>query len=135
MLTRIDELIQSNQDFSFETTLSTRSFIHTINRAKSSGYFVTLIFFWLESVELAKDRVRKRVSEGGHHIEEEVIKRRYKLGIKNLYKLYADKVDSLLIFDNSTLESDLIAEKTLNGEFMVYQLEKFNKLKTIADEG
>ena len=135
MLTRIDELIQSNQDFSFETTLSTRSFINTINRAKSSGYFVTLIFFWLESVELAKDRVRKRVSEGGHHIEEEVIKRRYKLGIKNLFNLYADQVDSLLIFDNSTLESDLISEKTLNGEFMVYQWEKFNKLKIIADEG
>lgn len=135
MLTRIDELIQSNQDFSFETTLSTRSFINPINRAKSSGYFVTLIFFWLESVELAKDRVRKRVSEGGHHIEEEVIKRRYKLGIKNLFNLYADQVDSLLIFDNSTLESDLISEKTLNGEFMVYQWEKFNKLKIIADEG
>jgi predicted ABC-type ATPase len=134
MLTRIDELIQSNQDFSFETTLSTRSFIHTINRAKSSGYFVTLIFFWLESVELAKDRVKKRVSEGGHHIEEEVIKRRYKLGIDNLFNLYADKVDSLFIFDNSALESDLIAEKKLNGEFNVYQLDKYNKLKLIADE-
>ena len=134
MLTRIDELIQSNQDFSFETTLSTRSFIKTIDRAKSTGYFVTLIFFWLESVELAKDRVKKRVSEGGHHIEEEVIKRRYKLGIKNLFNLYADKVDSLLIFDNSALESDLIAEKKQNRAFNVYQLEKFNTLKFIADE-
>ena len=93
-----------------------------------------MIFFWLESVELAKDRVRKRVSEGGHHIEEEVIKRRYKLGIKNLFNLYADRVDSLLIFDNSALESDLIAEKKLSGEFNVYQLEKYNKLKLIADE-
>lgn len=134
MLTRIDELIQSNQDFSFETTLSTRSFINTIDRAKSSGYFVTLIFFWLESVELAKDRVKKRVSEGGHHIENEVIMRRYELGIKNLFNLYADRVDSLLIFDNSALESDLIAEKKLSGEFNVYQLEKYNKLKLIADE-
>ncbi|MEY3844476.1 MAG: hypothetical protein RL293_898 [Bacteroidota bacterium] len=134
MLTRIDELILSNQDFSFETTLSTRSFIHTIDRAKSSGYFVTLIFFWLESVELAKDRVKKRVSEGGHHIEGEVIKRRYKLGIKNLFNLYADKVDSMLIFDNSALESDLIAEKKQNRAFNVYQLEKFNTLKFIADE-
>lgn len=59
MLTRIDELIQSNQDFSFETTLSTRSFVNTIDRAKSAGYFVTLILFWLESVELARDRVKK----------------------------------------------------------------------------
>jgi len=61
MLKRIDELINSNQDFSFETTLSTKSFINTIENARSKGYYVTLIFFWLESIELAKDRVRKRV--------------------------------------------------------------------------
>ena len=60
MLKRIDELINSNQDFSFETTLSSKSFLNTIERAKSKGYYTTLIFFWLESVELAKFRVLKR---------------------------------------------------------------------------
>ena len=69
MLKRIDELINSNQDFSFETTLSSKSFIKTIEEVRSKGYYVTLIFFWLESIELAKDRVRKRVAEGGHNIE------------------------------------------------------------------
>ncbi len=54
----------------------------TIERAKKEGYYVTLIFFWLESVELAKDRVIKRVSEGGHGIAPMVIERRYKAGIK-----------------------------------------------------
>lgn len=82
MLKRINELINSNQDFSFETTLSTKSFIKTIEEAKSKGYYITLIFFWLESIELAKDRVRKRVTEGGHNIESNVIERRYKAGIK-----------------------------------------------------
>jgi predicted ABC-type ATPase len=94
MLKRIDELLNSNQDFSFETTLSTKSFINTINDAKFKGYYVTLIFFWLESIELAKDRVQKRVSEGGHNIESDVIERRYKSGIKNLFSLYCNKVDS-----------------------------------------
>lgn len=84
MLSRIDELIQSNQDFSFETTLSTRSFINTIQIAKAKGYFVTLIFFWLDSIDLAKDRVQRRVAEGGHNIEPAVIERRYVSGIKNL---------------------------------------------------
>jgi predicted ABC-type ATPase len=37
MLKRIDELINSNQDFSFETTLSSKSFLNTIERAKSKG--------------------------------------------------------------------------------------------------
>jgi predicted ABC-type ATPase len=135
MLKRIDELINSNQDFSFETTLSTKSFVNTIDNAKSKGYYVTLIFFWLESIELAKDRVQKRVSEGGHNIEPDVIVRRYKAGIKNLFKLYCDKVDSLLIYDNSKAESELIAEKEIENElFTIHNSQKFNALKKISNE-
>lgn len=135
MLKRIDELINLNQDFSFETTLSTKSFINTIENAKSKGYYVTLIFFWLESIELAKDRVRKRVSEGGHNIEIDVIERRYKAGIKNLFSLYCNKVDSLLIYDSSKAESELIAEKEIEDElFTIYNNQKFNSLKIISNE-
>jgi predicted ABC-type ATPase len=135
MLKRIDELINSNQDFSFETTLSTKSFVNTIDNAKSKGYYVTLILFWLESIELAKDRVQKRVSEGGHNIEPDVIVRRYKAGIKNLFKLYCDKVDSLLIYDNSKAESELIAEKEIENElFTIHNSQKFNALKKISNE-
>jgi predicted ABC-type ATPase len=135
MLKRIDELINSNQDFSFETTLSTKSFVNTIDNAKSKGYYVTLIFFWLESIELAKDRVQKRVSEGGHNIEPDVIVRRYKAGIKNLFKLYCDKVDSLLIYDNSKAESELIAEKEIENElFTIHNSQKFNAVKKISNE-
>lgn len=134
MLTRIDELLKSREDFSFETTLSTKSFISTINRARERGYYITLIFFWLESIQLAKDRVKKRVAEGGHNIEAEVIERRYTAGIRNLFKLYADKVDSLLIYDNSKIASELIAEKELNGAFIIYEPTKFNRLKLIANE-
>jgi predicted ABC-type ATPase len=134
MLSRINELLNSNQDFSFETTLSTRSFINTIDLAKAKGYYITLIFFWLDSVQLAKNRVQKRVAEGGHNIVPEVIERRYKSGIKNLFELYADKVDSLLIYDNSTIESELIAEKEFNKQFTIYQPQKFNQLTEIANE-
>jgi len=135
MLKRIDELINSNQDFSYETTLSTKSFINTIENAKSKGYYVTLIFFWLESIELAKDRVRKRVSEGGHNIETDVIERRYKAGIKKLFSLYCKKVDSLLIYDSSKAESELIAEKEIEDElFTIYNNQKFNSLKIISNE-
>ena len=135
MLKRIDELINSNQDFSFETTLSTKSFTNTIENARSKGYYVTLIFFWLESIELAKDRVRKRVSEGGHNIEIDVIERRYKAGIKNLFSLYCIKVDSLLIYDSSKAESELISEKEIEDElFTIYNNQKFNSLKIISNE-
>jgi predicted ABC-type ATPase len=135
MLKRIDELLTSNIDFSFETTLSTKSFVNTINKAKSKGYYVTLIFFWLDSVQLAKERVQKRVSEGGHHIEPEVIERRYKSGIRNLFNIYCDKVDLTLIFDNSKTDAELIAEKENDCEkFTIHQVRKFNTLLKISNE-
>jgi predicted ABC-type ATPase len=134
MLKRIEELIKSDQDFSFETTLSSRSFANTIELAKSKGYFVTLVFFWLDSIELAKDRVRKRVSEGGHHIDEVVIERRYKAGLKNLFHLYCQRVDSVLLYDNSNIESILIAEKEIDGNFIVHNQTKFNIIQASLNE-
>ncbi len=134
MLTRIDELILSNQDFSFETTLSTRSFVKTIQIAKANGYFVTLIFFWLDSIDLAKDRVQRRVAEGGHNIDPVVIERRYVSGIKNLFNLYSEEVDSILIYDNSSLNPELIAEKEMQQHFKIIQNEKFIQLEKIANE-
>ncbi len=61
MLNRINELLEQQVDFAFETTLSSLTYQHTIKRAQEKGYFVTLIFFWLESIELAKERVKIRV--------------------------------------------------------------------------
>jgi len=77
MLNRIEELLKENQSFAFETTLSAKSYKNKIRNAKEKGYTVTLLFFWLQNVELAKERVKIRVSEGGHNIEPEVIERRY----------------------------------------------------------
>lgn len=128
-------MIKTNQDFSFETTLASTLFARTIDKAKSKGYYITLIFFWLESISLAKDRVKKRVSEGGHHVEDTVIERRYLSGIKNLFSLYCHKVDSLLIYDNSLAESSLIAEKVIEDNvFTIYDVDKFNVLKRLAHE-
>lgn len=56
-----------------------------------------MLFFWLESSELAKERVRIRVNEGGHNIPKDVIERRYLNGIKNLFDIYLEIVDQILI--------------------------------------
>jgi len=79
MLNRINELLSENENFAFETTLSTKSYKHKIIKAKEKGFRVTMLFFWLQTIELAKERVKTRVSEGGHNIDPEVIERRYKI--------------------------------------------------------
>lgn len=88
MLNRINELLSEGKNFAFETTLATRSYKNKIRQARERGYSITLLFFWLQNAALAKERVKIRVSEGGHYIEPEIIERRYLKGIKNLFELY-----------------------------------------------
>jgi predicted ABC-type ATPase len=105
MLERIIDLLESKENFAFETTLATKSYSSIISLARTDGYNVTLLFFWLQNVNLAIERVKTRVLEGGHNIETEVIKRRYKRGIKNLFEIYlpiADEVRILMILRGNT---------------------------------
>ena len=110
MLAKINEFLRKGLDFAFETTLSSKSFFNTIKRAKENGYEVTLLFFWLDSVELAIERVKTRVAVGGHDIPEKVIRRRYYSEIKNLFVLYMPVCDYWMITNNSTPNLELIAE-------------------------
>lgn len=119
MLKKIDYLIKNKKDFAFETTLATKSYIKTIDFAKNHSYQVTLIFYWLESPELAIERVKLRVSEGGHDIPKAVIIRRYISGIKNLFDLYIPKSDYWIIFDNSGSESIHVAEGYSDNEIII----------------
>lgn len=129
MLKRIDELLNNNESFAFETTLSTRSYKTKVIKAREKGYTTTLLFFWLQNVELAQERVKIRVSEGGHNIEPDVIERRYYRGIKNLFEIYLPIVDGTLIFDNSNGKHELLAEKTIDGRLNIIDHVKFNELK------
>lgn len=133
MLNRINELLTNNENFAFETTLSTRSYKNTIIEAKNNGYTATLLFFWLRDVELAKERVQIRVSEGGHNIEPNVIERRYIKGIKNLFNIYLPIIDSALIFDNSSEKPDLLAKKISAEQLEIINISKFNNLKYYYD--
>ena len=134
MLKRINELLESNQTFAFETTLATKSYKSKIVEAKKQNYNVTLLFFWLETIDLAIERVKTRVIEGGHNIETEVIKRRYSNGIKNLFEIYLEIADEVLIFDNSFGAPELIAEKSLDTEIKILSETKFYNLKKYWNE-
>jgi predicted ABC-type ATPase len=133
MLNRINDLLSEDNNFAFETTLSTKSYKSKINEAKGKGYRVTLLFFWLQNFELAKERVKIRVSEGGHHIEPEVIERRYIRGIKNLFDIYLPIVDGAFIFDNSEAQHELIADKQIDNSLNILNIEKFILLKNYYD--
>jgi len=129
MIKRINELLQKNENFAFETKLATKSYKSKVKYAQYKNYTVTLLFFWLQNIELAVERVKIRVAEGGHNIEKAIIKRRFVSGIKNLFEIYLPIVDEALIFDNSDLRPELIAEKTLDSDINIHNKLKYDKLK------
>lgn len=129
MLTRMDELLHQGVDFAFETTLATKSYKQKIIEAQANDYEVTLLFFWLRNVTMAKERVAQRVAEGGHNIPTETIERRYYNGIINLFNLYIDIVDICQIYDNSNGVCVLIAEKYKEEELVCYDIDTYNKIK------
>jgi predicted ABC-type ATPase len=133
MLKRINELLSEYGNFAFETTLSTKSYKSKIKEAKDKGYRVILLFFWLQNFELAKERVKIRVAEGGHNIDSDVIERRYIRGIKNLFDIYLPIVDGAFIFDNSEAQHELIADKQIGNSLNIVNIDKFNLLKKYYD--
>lgn len=116
MLNRIKELLKQGKDFAFETTLSTKSYVPFIRHARKLGYTIVLIYFWLESVDLAKNRVAERVKRGGHSIPEATIERRYCRGLINFFKLYRSLTDSWIVYDNSKIVPAPLAKG--NGELV-----------------
>lgn len=131
MLSKINHFISNQIDFSFETTLATRSYTNIIKKSKQLGYEITLLYFWLDSVELAKERVLTRVAEGGHNIPVEVIIRRYYSGLKNLFNLYIPICDYWMIFNNSNPAIELIAEGNFNSNLKIENNSIFETLKSI----
>lgn len=112
MLTRMNSLLESGATFAFETTLSTKSYVHFIKKAKLKGYTITLLFFYLSSPNLAVARVKIRVQEGGHNIPEAVIRRRYEGGLTNFFKLYLEMVDNWMFINHSGAPYQVVAEGT-----------------------
>ena len=135
MLARMDELLQKGETFAFETTLATKSYKQKIEWAQANGYEVTLLFFWLDSPNMAKKRVAQRVAEGGHNIPLETIERRYYNGIANLFTIYIDIVDICYIFDNSEGRKELIAQKERHKDIVIYNNDKFNLMKNNDERG
>ncbi|RYE18719.1 MAG: zeta toxin [Sphingobacteriaceae bacterium] len=128
MLERINELLNQQVDFAIETTLTTLSYRKTIELARSKGYQITLLYFWLNDVELAIERVKIRVSEGGHNIPEDVIIRRYYKGIYNLIDVFINLCDDWIIADNSVKPYTIIATGKSSKRIEIRDSKKWIKL-------
>lgn len=99
MLKQIDKLVAARRNFCIETTLAGRGYARQIPLWQSKGYHVTLIFLKLPDITTAINRVAQRVEQGGHHIPEDIIRRRFYAGLKN-FESYKTFVNRWALYDN-----------------------------------
>jgi predicted ABC-type ATPase len=93
MLSMIDHHVQRGDSFAFETTLSGRGYSRMIPQWRELGYRVELHFLRLPTPEIAIARVMQRVTEGGHSVPPEVIRRRFHARWYNFENIYRDLVN------------------------------------------
>ena len=129
MLQRISELLQKEESFSIETTLSTRSDYRLVEKAHRKNYDVTLLYFWLKSPDQAAERVAERVAKGGHDIPKDVIVRRYWKGLNNLFHIYMPIVDTWILVNNSETPRTIIATGGKEQSVQIKDIECFKKIE------
>lgn len=127
VLQQLAEHLRNRQSFAIETTLSGRARLRHVRDAVADGWTVELNFLWLESVELAHERVAARVAGGGHDIPREVVSRRYFRGLQML-PLYCKEVSRWTIFDNSGRESAAIASGSKN-EIKIKKIKHYREIE------
>ena len=113
MLEEIDRHAAAGRSFAFETTLAGHTYLRRIEAWRAADFVVEMIFLSLRSPEEAIARVRTRVRQGGHDVAEEVIRRRFDAGLRNVRAI---RIEYLQIFDNSGPAPLLLTEGATNDD-------------------
>ena len=133
MLRKVQYLFDRREDFCIETTLATRALIKMVRSAQAQGYYVTVLYFWLNSPDIAIERVAKRVATGGHDIPEETIRRRYNMGLNYLFHSYMPLCDKWILADNSNPPFDVVAEGTKKG-LIINDPHRYNRIRSLVTD-
>ncbi|WP_223810263.1 MULTISPECIES: hypothetical protein [unclassified Campylobacter] len=124
-----DMYINDNLSFNKESTLCGKSILRLFNELKEKNYNIILYFMGVNSVDIAKERVKIRVSKGKHNVASNLIEKRYYESMQNLLKV-TSFCDNVFIYDNSK-NYELIAQ-IKNNELNLYKnIVWFDKLISI----
>lgn len=101
---KIDELMNANENFIIESTLSGRSLLRWIKKIKSNSYSIRLLYIFIESPDLCIARIKERVLKGGHFVSNDEVVRRFYRGKNNFWNIYKEMVDEWYLIYNSQQE-------------------------------
>ena len=95
----VEKALTNKTDFCYETNFDALP-VYWAEKFRENGFKVNLIFFCLESQEIARQRIQVRTEFKGHFVDNSTIDLKWKAGYKNLNAHYAF-FDNILIVDNT----------------------------------
>ena len=101
MLRELHRLADERQSFAFESTLASRTLAPWIRQLIDDGYEFVLGYVWVESPDISVERVAARSRAGGHHVAEEIVRRRWQRSVDNFFGLYLPLSHQWYGYDNS----------------------------------
>lgn len=107
-----DSFVDGGRSFINESVCSHESHIDFLRKAKQNGFQIFVYYVALDSPSRCIDRVKQRVSEGGHNVDATKIIKRYERSL-NLLPSLMEVADRCLVFDN-TERYKLIFDKNGN---------------------
>jgi len=128
---KFGELLERQESFIVESTLSGLSLRKWIERARNFDYEVEILFVYLSSPELCIERVASRVAKGGHHVPEADIKRRFVRANANFWQVYKNLADVWSLFYNAGDIITQVASGNENGEIILDEA-RFEEWKKMA---
>jgi predicted ABC-type ATPase len=129
MIERLRELANQQQSFAFETTLAGRCYARWIDDILNFGYEFHLFYVTVESADICVARVAHRVRAGGHHVPEDVIRRRYTASLHNFFQLYRPMADNWTVYENSKGgKPTLVATGAHNDTLIVADQRAWNRI-------
>lgn len=99
-MAQLKKAIAEGRSFHQETTLPGEAVVRFADLAKENGYYIVLNYIGVASLDVAKERVRRRVEKGGHGIDEKVMEKRFEDMPKTLIPLIS-RCDEVYFYDNT----------------------------------
>jgi predicted ABC-type ATPase len=112
LISEVKSRIARSESFSFETTMSGKTWLPILREAESAGFETNIYFLFLDSIEKSIERIARRVVLGGHAISNEAVIRRYPRCFANFWHHYRVLANNWYVFDNSNKDPRLVITKS-----------------------
>jgi predicted ABC-type ATPase len=98
---RLRSSLAAGESLVVEATLSGLSLRKHLQEARQRGYRVSILFVYLDSVELCLERIAARVARGGHNVPEPDVRRRFARAHQNFWHDYRHLADEWNLYYNA----------------------------------